>query len=149
MKPYPFVIAALVLAAGGSLALAQTSKPPPAAAPSGPTDADFRTPDPQNLLINETNKGRVLIELNDVVAPATTAQIRKLAHQGFYDGRTFFRVIDNFMDQTGDPTDSGVGTSSLPNLPAEFNFRRAQDTPFARVFKSNGVEEGFIGSLPA
>jgi peptidylprolyl isomerase len=71
-----------------------------------------------------------------------------LAHQGVYNGRAFFRVIDNFMDQTGDPLDSGVGASSLPNLQPEYTFKRSDTTSFARVFRSNGVEEGFVGSLP-
>ncbi|HEY1751294.1 MAG TPA: peptidylprolyl isomerase [Caulobacteraceae bacterium] len=141
----------LALAAAVPIAAARP-KPPPAAAapatPAPPTAADMRAPDPQDLLVIETNKGRILVELNDLAAPLATARVRQLARQGVYDGRGFFRVIDNFMDQTGDPLDSGVGQSSLPNLQPEFTFKRGQDTPFARVFKTGGVEEGFVGSLP-
>ncbi|HZZ90723.1 MAG TPA: peptidylprolyl isomerase [Caulobacteraceae bacterium] len=143
-----------VLTALAALVAAQTlaAKPPPPAAapapPAPPTDADMRTPDPKDLLIIETTKGRVLVELNDLAAPNTAERIRTLARQGVYDGRVFFRVIDNFMDQTGDPVDSGVGASSLPNLQPEFTFKRGSDMPFALVFKTNGVEEGFVGSLP-
>jgi peptidylprolyl isomerase len=146
--------AALVLAAGVSIAPGLSgAKPKPAAAaplppPSPPTDADFRTPDPKDLLVIETTKGRVLVELNDVAAPQSTERVRALARQGFYDGRAFFRVIDNFMDQTGDPLDTGMGQSSLPNLQPEFTFKRGPDTRFAPVFKSNGAEEGYLGSLP-
>ena len=43
--------------------------------------------------------------------------------EGFYDGIVFHRVIDGFMDQTGDPQNNGQGASSLPNLPPEFDFR--------------------------
>jgi peptidylprolyl isomerase len=125
-------------------------KPPPAPPPPGPpTAADMRTPDPQNLLVIETNKGRVLVELSDVAAPLSVARIRQLTRQGVYDGRTFFRVIDNFMDQTGDPLDSGMGQSSLPNIDAEFTFKRGEATPFVRVDRQGGMEEGFIGSQPA
>jgi peptidylprolyl isomerase len=140
------VIALAALAAGQALA----AKPPPsgAAPPAPPTDADMRTPDPKDLLVIETTKGRILVELNDVAAPTTADRIRTLARQGVYDGRVFFRVIDNFMDQTGDPVDSGVGASSLPNLQPEFTFKRGTDTPFGLVFRTNGVEEGFVGSLP-
>ena len=138
-------------AACGALLIASPSlaakKPPPAAA-APPTDADWRTPDPQNVLVIETSKGRIIAELSPAAAPATVAQIRTLAHTGLYDGRAFFRVIDNFMDQTGDPMDSGVGGSSLPNLKAEFTFRRGSDTPFALVDKRNSQDEGFVGSLP-
>lgn len=152
MKPNLALAAALAIAAGASLVAGLSgAKPKPAAPPPAttPTDADFRTPDPKDLLVIETTKGRVLIELNDLAAPETAERVRTLARQGVYDGRAFFRVIDNFMDQTGDPLDSGVGQSSLPNLQPEFTFKRGADTPFAVVFKSNGAEEGFVGSLPA
>jgi peptidylprolyl isomerase len=153
MKLAPITALALAaLAAGQALA----AKPPPSGAASAaaqavapPTDADMRTPDPKNLLVIETTKGRILVELNDIAAPSTADRVRTLARQGVYDGRVFFRVIDNFMDQTGDPVDSGVGASSLPNLQPEFFFKRGTDTPFALVFRTNGVEEGFVGSLPA
>jgi peptidylprolyl isomerase len=140
-------IAVVALAAGQALA----AKPPPAAAAAAvapPTDADMRTPDPKDLLVVETTKGRILVELNDLAAPFTADRVRTLAHQGFYDGRAFFRVIDNFMDQTGDPIDTGGGGSSLPNLQPEFFFKRGSDTPFGLVFRTNGIEEGIIGSLP-
>src|SRR5271154_3833015 len=151
MKLSPFPVIALVALAAGQ---AMAAKPPPAGAAAAsqtvapPTDADMRTPDPKDLLVIETTKGRILVELNDIAAPNTADRIRTLAHQGVYDGRGFFRVIDNFMDQTGDPIDSGAGSSSLPNLQPEFTFKRGADTPFALVFRTNGVEEGFVGSLP-
>ena len=151
MKLAPITLTALVaLAAVAGQALAAKPKPAPAApaAVAAPTDADMRTPDPKDLLVIETTKGRVLVELNDAAAPASTDRIRTLARQGVYDGRVFFRVIDNFMDQTGDPLDSGAGTSSLPSLQPEFTFKRGSDTPFGLVFRTNGVEEGFVGSLP-
>ena len=152
MKPHLAYAAALALAAiaiapglSGAKPKAAAAAPPPA---SPPTDADFRVPDPKDLLVIETTKGRVLVELNDLAAPQATERVRQLARQGVYDGRIFFRVIDNFMDQTGDPLDTGMGQSSLPNLDAEFSFKRGSTTPFALVFKSNGAEEGFVGSLP-
>jgi len=152
MKLAPIALTALIaLAAITGEALAAKPKPAPAGPagpPAPPTDADMRTPDPKDLLVIETTKGRILVELNDVAAPVTADRIRTLAHQGVYDGRVFFRVIDNFMDQTGDPIDSGAGASALPNLQPEFTFKRGADTPFGLVFRTNGVEEGFVGSLP-
>src|SRR5271154_7229128 len=106
MKLSPFPVIALVALAAGQ---ARAAKPPPAGAAAAsqtvapPTDADMRTPDPKDLLVIETTKGRILVELNDIAAPTSTDRVRTLARQGVYDGRLFFRVIDNFMDQTGDP----------------------------------------------
>src|SRR5580704_8107468 len=103
MKLAPFTIIALTaLAAIGGQAHAAKPKAAPAAPATvaPPTDADMRSPDPKDLLVIETTKGRILVELNDLAAPSTADRVRTLARQGVYDGRVFFRVIDNFMDQT-------------------------------------------------
>ena len=77
--------------------------------------------DPENTLIIETTKGRVVIAMRPDVAPKHVAHIKKLAREGFYDGIVFHRVIDGFMAQTGCPQGTGTGGSKYPNLPAEFN----------------------------
>ena len=112
------------------------------------TDADWRTPDQQNVLVIDTNRGRVLVELVPEGAPAHVRRVRALASAGVYDGRTFFRVIDRFMAQTGDPRDTGDGATSEPNLKAEFTLRRDAATPFTPVASPAGTDEGFIGPLP-
>jgi len=61
------------------------------------------------------------IKLRSDLAPKHVAQVTKLASQGFYDGIVFHRVIDGFMAQTGDPTGTGMGSSSEPDLEAEFS----------------------------
>ncbi len=77
--------------------------------------------DPENTLILETTKGRVVIELRPDLAPQHVERIKTLAREKFYDGIVFHRVIDGFMAQTGCPQGTGTGGSSYPNLPAEFN----------------------------
>jgi peptidylprolyl isomerase len=135
MKP---VLLAALLAAAASPALA---------APK-PAEADWRTPNPENILVIDTNKGQMIVELVPQVAPAHVARLRELARKGVYDGRTFFRVIDRFMDQTGDPKDTGDGGTDLPNLKAEFTFRRDATTPFVVASSPQGLEMGFVGPLP-
>src|SRR5690242_15624361 len=76
---------------------------------------------PENTLILDTTKGRVVIELLPDLAPNHVARIRELANSKFYDGVVFHRVIDGFMAQGGDPTGTGMSGSKLPNLKAEFN----------------------------
>lgn len=86
---------------------------PPVASPS----------DPQNLLyLDLSTGGRVVIWLRPDVAPKMVERVKTLVRQHFYDGLTFHRVIDGFMAQTGDPKGDGTGGSSLPNVPAEFNY---------------------------
>src|SRR5512145_2513874 len=75
---------------------------------------------PEDTLIIETTKGRVTVAMRPDLAPNHVARIKQLAREGFYDGVVFHRVIDGFMAQTGDPTGTGTGGSSYPDLPAEF-----------------------------
>jgi len=144
--------AVLAFAMGAALATGVAAKPKPSkpapAAAGPPAETDWRTPDPQNVLVIDTSKGRIFVELNPLVAPQTVARVRELTRDGVYDGRAFFRVLDNFMDQTGDPLDSGGGQSSLPNIPAEFTFKRGSDTPLVVVSRQGGADQGLIGSFP-
>src|SRR5881392_2397198 len=57
----------------------------------------------------QTNQGTIEIELFDGDAPKTVGNFLKLARDGFYDGVTFHRVIEDFMVQGGDPTGTGAG----------------------------------------
>jgi cyclophilin family peptidyl-prolyl cis-trans isomerase len=86
-----------------------------------------RALDPENALVIELKSGKVTVELLPDVAPQHVARIKELTREGFYDGIVFHRVIDGFMAQTGDPTGTGRGGSSKPDLPAEFS-----KTPFER-----------------
>jgi cyclophilin family peptidyl-prolyl cis-trans isomerase len=77
--------------------------------------------DPENTLILDTTKGKVVIAMRPDLAPGHVAHIKKLAREGFYDGIVFHRVIEGFMAQTGCPRGTGTGGSDYPNLKAEFN----------------------------
>ena len=80
-------------------ARAQYSSPPAMILdPSANYAADFRT-----------TLGNFRIELLSTQAPVTVNNFVFLAQQGFYDGLTFHRVIENFMIQGGDPTGTGGG----------------------------------------
>jgi peptidyl-prolyl cis-trans isomerase B (cyclophilin B) len=57
----------------------------------------------------ETNKGTIEIELFSQYAPKTVNNFVFLIREGYYDGVTFHRVIDNFVIQGGDPTGTGRG----------------------------------------
>jgi len=109
---------------------------------------DWRSVAPDNLLIIDTNKGRILVEMTPEAAPGHVARIRLLTKAGFYDGIPWHRVIDGFMAQTGDPLGTGEGQSWHPDLKAEFTFRRDAQTPFAPVAAPAGALIGFMQSLP-
>ena len=141
----PATLAVLLIAAGLSASVqAQTpGRPPPAVAPG----VVYRPVDPDRLLVIDTNKGRIVAELSPEAAPNTVARVQALARAHFYDGLTFFRVIDDFMDQTGDPKNTGEGGSDRPNLAAEFTFRRGT-SDFTSVAQPAGGDDGYVGALP-
>jgi peptidylprolyl isomerase len=127
--------------------------PPAAAAPAVPAPPpgpeNWRTPDPQNLWVLETSKGRVVVELYPEIAPRHVERIKALTRSGFYDGLAFHRVIEGFMAQGGDPKGDGTGGSQLGNLAQEFEFRRGADMAFHTFAEQAGVDLGFVGAMAA
>lgn len=57
------------------------------------------------------HNGDIIVKLDPETAPITVANFQKLVGEGFYDGLTFHRVIENFMIQGGDPKGNGSGGS--------------------------------------
>lgn len=125
--------------------------PPPPPAPTPQTTiaaTEWRAVPAENLLVIDTTRGRLLVELFPEVAPLHVERIRLLARRGFYDNTPWHRVIDWFMAQTGDPLGNGEGQSPYPDLVAEFTFRRDPAMPFAAVAEPTGARVGFFHSLP-
>jgi cyclophilin family peptidyl-prolyl cis-trans isomerase len=56
-----------------------------------------------------TSEGAVTLELFSSQAPKTVNNFIFLAHEGFYNGAIFHRVIPGFMIQGGDPFGTGAG----------------------------------------
>lgn len=117
----------LAFMAGATLAFSaaaqEAEEPAPQALRRIPIKADFDvTRDLENILLLDLSNGtRVSIRLVPEWAPSHVERIKTLARAGFYDGVIFHRVIDGFMAQTGDPTGTGQGGSTLPDLTEEFN----------------------------
>jgi cyclophilin family peptidyl-prolyl cis-trans isomerase len=65
--------------------------------------------------------GTLTIRLFEDAAPLATQRIVDLVNTGFYNGKSFHRVIDNFMIQGGSPNGDGIGGSSLPDIIDEFH----------------------------
>ena len=135
-------------------------------------DGDWRPLDPQNTLVLEIQKApttqedllrprteTVVIEMAPEFAPNHVARMKALARQGFYDGRTFHRVIDDFMAQAGGiPGDPTGGDSPLPDLQSEFTVRMGPDVQPVKVQDARQIdprrgnspvtEAGFLDGFP-
>ena len=150
MKAMTGLAALLVLTAAPAKAqdVGGPPPPPPPAAATTVEAPEWRGVPAENLLVIDTTRGRILVELTPEVAPLHVERIKLLARRGFYDNVPWHRVIDWFMAQTGDPLGNGEGQSPYPDLKAEFTFRRDAGMPFAAVAEPAGARIGFLHSLP-
>ncbi|MBQ8688974.1 MAG: peptidylprolyl isomerase [Clostridia bacterium] len=75
--------------------------------------------------------GTIVVYLDAQAAPITVENFVTLANEGFYDGLTFHRVVENFMIQGGDPNGNGSGSS--PNkIKGEFS-ANGYDNPISHT----------------
>lgn len=58
--------------------------------------------------ITLTNNNKIKIKLFSEGAPKTVENFERLVEKGFYNGLSFFRVIPNFIVQTGCPYNAGL-----------------------------------------
>src|SRR5215471_3859675 len=91
---------ACVLSLTAGVALGATS--------NSPKSEPFRAVDPQNLVLIDTKYGEVAVELAPQFAPKHVDRLRALIRSHFYDGKSFYRVIDGFVAQGG----AGEGTAA-------------------------------------
>jgi len=89
------------------IAWAATAPEPPA--------KDWRSVEANNLVLIDTRYGQVAVELAPQFAPRHAERLRALIRARFYDGLSFYRVIDGFVAQGG----IGEGTASTKDHPKE------------------------------
>jgi peptidylprolyl isomerase len=114
-----------------------------AAAPPSP----WRPLSAEDLLVVDTSRGRIVVAMAPAIAPLAVARVKLLAREGVYDGLLFHRVIEGFVDQTGNPNNRDGGTSRHPDLPSEFHFRLPAREVAIAASRSDG-QEGFVGAPP-
>jgi peptidylprolyl isomerase len=113
-------------------------------------DIIWREVEPENLVFIDLFEGEITVELNPLFAPETVKQFRRLVEERFYDGLSFYRVIDGFMAQGGDGSDLGK-LSLVPLIDAEFERDLSDDIEFSRVQKNDlfAPETGFVDGFAA
>ena len=84
----------------------------------------------------QTNHGDIVIELYDDM-PITTGNFKNLVEKGTYNGVIFHRIIDGFMIQGGDPTGTGFGDPSIPNIQDEFTHKPANRNEKGTISMAN------------
>ncbi len=76
---------------------------------------DWRKVDPDNLVLIDTKYGETAVELAPGFAPKHVERMRALIRAHFFDGLTFYRVIEGFVAQGG----AGEDTASTKDKPAD------------------------------
>jgi peptidylprolyl isomerase len=100
---------------------------------------------PTKVLL-QTNMGDITIELRSDM-PITTGNFKNLVQKGTYNNTIFHRVIKGFMIQGGDPTGTGYGDPSIPDIKDEFTTNNRNDRgtiSMANAGPNTGSSQFFI-----
>ncbi len=90
--------------------------------------------------------GDITIELKSDM-PITTGNFKNLVQKGTYNNTIFHRVIKGFMIQGGDPTGTGYGDPSIPDIKDEFTANNRNDRgtiAMANAGPNTGSSQFFI-----
>jgi peptidylprolyl isomerase len=93
-----------------------------------------------------TSMGDITIQLrNDM--PITTNNFKNLVGKGTFNGTIFHRIIKGFMIQGGDPTGTGYGDPSIPDIKDEFTRKNRNERgtiAMANAGPNTGSSQFFI-----
>jgi len=106
------------------MAIAQPPRPAPISMADllkASPPSDWRTLDPQNVMVVELPAGRVIIELAPDYAPLNVAAVHALVRDGYFDGSFVIRSQDNYVVQWSRPEDDERAKAmATRKLKAEF-----------------------------
>ena len=142
--------AALLLCVAASGVWADDQAPTMASVLSASSAADWRQPDPANLLYLELASGRVIIELAPAFAPRHAANIRKLVHGDYFAGGQVLRVQENYVVQWGHAEDRPLPPGADARLPLEIRQPYSTGQSFTALPDGDvyAAEVGFSQGFP-
>jgi peptidylprolyl isomerase len=122
-------------------------------------DSAWRNVDPDNLVLIDTKYGETAVELSPQFAPGHVARVRALIRAHFYDGKSFYRVIDGFVAQGGigegtnatkDHPTEAASLKKWPPLKAEFDRPIGNDVTFTPLGNADlfAPEVGHVNGFP-
>lgn len=145
------MLATLALAAPTMAEQATESNTSPAKAP---VEYKWRDVNPHNAVQFTFAHGDVILELSPEFAPNHVEQFKSLVKSGFYDGESFYRVIDGFVAQAG-PADGSEKDKKVTTLKMEEEIAVDENWPFTLTETKDmfapqtGYKNGFaIGYAP-
>ncbi len=114
-------------------------------------DDNWRDVDPDNVMLIDVKYGQIAIELFPAFAPQHVKRMRALARAHFYDGKSFYRVIDGFVAQGGIGEGDDKKLTDWPALKHEFDHDPTSDLEFTSLNSPDlyAPEVGHIQGFPA
>ncbi len=115
------------------------------------TGDDWRKPDAENLLILQLETGQVIVELAPEFARGHVSNIKALAREEYFDGLAFYRVVEGFVAQGGDPEgDQKPIKQAQRSIPAELYLDQSLNSTFTLVDDRDGfaAETGYVSGFP-
>jgi cyclophilin family peptidyl-prolyl cis-trans isomerase len=124
------------------------ASPPRSDAGTYERPADVLEPGVDYRAVIETSCGPIEIDLLEDRAPETVNNFVFLAREGYYDGLTWHRVIQDFVIQTGDPDGINGHPPDGPGytIPDEFDGLEGTDYVFGAVAMANTGQPDTGGS---
>ena len=117
--------------------------------------SEWRALDPENLLVMQTARGKLVIELASAFAPEHVKNLKALAREGYFDGLAITRSQDNFVVQWGDPNAQDPAKrkpikTARSTLPPEFESAISSTSDFTKLpdFDGYASEVGFSNGFP-
>jgi peptidylprolyl isomerase len=107
------------------------------------------TNQPETKVLLQTTLGDITIALRSDMS-LTTGNFKNLVQKGIYNGTIFHRVIPGFMIQGGDPTGTGYGDPSIPEIQDEFTRTNRNDRgtiSMANAGPNTGSSQFFINQV--
>ncbi|MBL8783029.1 MAG: peptidylprolyl isomerase [Alphaproteobacteria bacterium] len=113
-------------------------------------EEEWREVEPENLVVMDVSYGRILLELAPAFAPKHAERFRALVRAKFYDGQSFYRVIDGFVAQGGIGEGDDKKTPEWPALQAEFDRPIDDDLTFTQLGSPDlfAREVGHVDGFP-
>ena len=145
LEPYTEVLSA-------RNALVGQERESPATTPRGVRSADWallREAGDRRVVLT-TPQGTITLRLWPTVAPATVTSFLTLIQEGYYDGKTFHRVVPNFVAQGGGPRGDGFGSEDfvLPTETPHLHWDRAGLVGMASAGRDTEGVQFFITHRP-
>ena len=91
----------------------------------------------EEVAIIKTNLGDIKLRLFPEVAPKAVENFKTHAKNGYYDGVTFHRVMEDFMIQGGDPQGTGRGGESIWGTSFEDEFHEDYKNLYGTLSMAN------------